>query len=105
MKRILLAVLVFVTGGMLHAQQQPQYAMNPVGIPGIWDYGSGVGGFWFFGGRNQTIYYPSWFAGAPAGTVTNVYVRMANTPTHNFTFRNFVIRMGYMPTDQNHPDV
>lgn len=103
MKRILLAVLVFVTGGMLHGQQQPQYVMNPVGMTGIW-YNLGGGGLHFFGGREQSIYYPSWFNGAPAGIITDVYLRIGATPTHNFTFRNFVIRMGYMPTDQNHPD-
>jgi hypothetical protein len=63
MKKILLDLLQFTTGEMLHAQQQPQYVMNPVGIQGFWDYGPGAGGFLFLGGRNQAIYYPSSFAG------------------------------------------
>jgi hypothetical protein len=92
-----------MTGGMLYAQQQPQYVMNPVGMTGMW-YNLGGGGLHPFGGREQSIYYPSWFNGAPAGTITNIYLRMGAIPTHNFTFRNFTIRMGYMPTDQNHPD-
>jgi hypothetical protein len=103
MKKILLALLLFTTGGMLYAQQQPQYVMNTSTLSGIWDPVWG-GGLHPFGGREQSIYYPSWFSGAPAGTITNIYLRMGAIPTHNFTFCNFTIRMGYMPTDQNHPD-
>lgn len=43
MKKMLLFLLLFVTGGMLHAQQQPEYIMNPVGIQGFWDHNWGAG--------------------------------------------------------------
>ncbi len=89
--------MLFISCLQATGQQTPQFIMN-----GNYQ----VGGSHLFtnpqGNWRQDLYYPSDFQGAPAGNITRIYYQAyaAYLPV-NFNIGNLLIKMGYLPQDEN----
>ncbi|HTM66680.1 MAG TPA: hypothetical protein VL093_10190, partial [Flavipsychrobacter sp.] len=81
-------LLLFLLSASLVYAQTPQYSLTTGSINNSFPFNTSSSN------KVQWVYYPSDFATAPSGNITDVFFKVGSTPIGNPTFTNLTIKMG-----------